>query len=345
MARRYAASSKKVSPDQIWLFDEAETEVATERETDDRITVPEHTRKKTGRKPLPESLPRVEVVYTLDESDRVCPHDGAILNEIGEVISQQLDIIPAKILVIRHIRKQYACPCGQCIQTAPLPAQPIPKSLASPGLLAHIAVSKYQDALPLYRQETILKRIGVDLPRATLANWMIQAGTLIQPLINLLRDRLLAYDIIQMDETTVQVLKEPNKTAQSKSYLWVQRGGPPDQRVVLFDYDPGRSQSVPKRLLDRFTGYLQTDGYNAAVASGGLTHLGCFAHARRKFDDAIRAQCKKKRRGLALIQKLYRVEKQARPMTPQERYAYRRQHAQPMLDELRTWLDESLPQA
>ena len=161
-------------------------------------------------------------------------------------------------------------------------------------------MSKYQDALPLYRQEQILQRIGVDLPRATLANWMIQAGTLIQPLINLLRDRLLAYDIIQMDETTVQVLKEPGKPAQSKSYLWVQRGGPPEQPILLYDYDPSRGQVVPKRLLDGFKGTLQTDGYdgyNAAVATQGLTHIGCFAHARRKFDEALKAQGKHRRPG------------------------------------------------
>jgi transposase len=233
-----------------------------------------------------------------------------------------------------------------------LPPQPIPKSLASPGLLAHITVSKYQDALPLYRQETILKRIGVELPRATLANWMIQAGTLIQPLINLLRDRLLAYDILQMDETPVQVLKEPGKTAQSKSYLWLQRGGPPDQPVVLYDYDPGRGAGVPKRLLDDFKGYLQTDGYdgyNAVVAVNGLTHIGCMAHARRRFSDAVKAQGKNKQRGkahrgLALIQKLYRVEKQARKLKPEACHYHRQRHARPILDELRTWLDEALPQ-
>jgi len=181
------------------------------------------------------------------------------------VVSEQLDIIPAKIQVIRHIRKKYACDCGKCIKTAPMPKQPIPKSLASPGLLAHITVSKYQDALPLYRQEKILQRIGVDIPRATLANWMIQSGNLIQPVINLLRDRLLSYDILHMDETTVQVLAEPNKKAQSKSYLWVQRGGPPDKPVILFDYDVGRSQSVPLRLLAGFTGTIQTDGYAGAT--------------------------------------------------------------------------------
>ena len=352
LAKRYAASSEKISPDQVCLFDEAEADVpAAEDADDDVILVPAHTRKKRGRKPLPDNLPRIDVIHDLPESERHCDHDGRLLTEIGEVISEQLDIIPAKIQVIRHIRKKYACTCGQCIKTAPLPAQPIPKSMASPGLLAHIAVSKYQDALPLYRQETILQRIGVDLPRATLANWMIQAGTLIQPVINLLRDRLLDYDILQMDETTVQVLNEAGKTAQSKSYLWLQRGGPPDQPVVLYDYDPGRGAGVPKRLLAGFTGYLQTDGYdgyNAVVAVNGLTHVGCMAHARRKFSEAVKAQGKNKKRGkahrgLALIQKLYRVEKQARRLNPEERYARRQQQARPVLDDLRSWLDDTLP--
>jgi len=353
LARRYAASSEKLSPDQIRLFDEAEVDTrAVARAEDETVTVPEHTRRKRGRKPLPEALPRVEVIHELPDNERVCPHDGNPLTEIGEVTSEQLDIVPAKIQVIRHIRKQYACRCGHCIKTAALPPQPIPKSLASPGLLAHITVSKYQDALPLYRQETILQRIGVELPRATLANWMIQAGSLIQPVINLLRDRLLAYDILQMDETPVQVLKEPGRAAQSKSNLWLQRGGPPEQPVVLYDYDPGRGAEVPKRLLAGFTGYLQTDGYdgyNAVVAANGLVHVGCMAHARRKFSETVKAQGKKKQhgkahQGLALIQKLYRVEKQARELTPEERHEHRQRHARTILDELRGWLDEVLPQ-
>jgi len=353
LARRYAASSEKISADQLRLFNEAEVDVEAENPSvEDEITVPSHTRKKRGRQTLPDALPRVEVVHELTEAERICPHDGAELTEIGEVVSEQLDIIPAKIQVIRHIRKQYACPCGQCIRTAALPAQPIPKSLASPGLLAHITVSKYQDALPLYRQETILKRIGVELARATLANWMIQAGHLVQPIINLLRDRLLAHDIVQMDETPVQVLAEPDKTAQSKSWIWLQRGGPPDRPVVLYDYDPGRGAGVPQRLLGDFKGYLQTDGYdgyNAVVAVNGLTHVGCMAHARRKFNEAVQAQGRNKKRGkahrgLALIQKLYRIEKQCRKLTADERHARRQKHARPLLDEMRAWLDDALPQ-
>jgi len=351
LAWRYAASSEKISPDQYRLFDEAEADTELEWQ-DDRIIVPAHTRKKGGRKKLPETLPRVEVVHELSAEERICPHDGATLAEIGAVTSEQLDIIPARIRVIRHIRKQYACQCGQCIKTAALPKQPIPKSMASPGLLAHIAVSKYQDALPLHRQETILQRIGVDIPRATLANWMIRAGILIQPLINLLRERMLEYDIIQMDETTVQVLKEPDKQAESKSYIWLQRGGPLEKPVVLYDYDPGRSAEVPKRLLGDFKGYLQADaypGYNAVVAANGLTRVGCMAHARRKFTDAVKAQGKNKKpgeahRGLSLIRKLYRIERQARKLKPPERYARRQKHALPVILEMRTWLDKALPQ-
>ena len=224
--------------------------------------------------------------------------------------------------------------------------------MASPGLLAPIAVSKYQDALPLYRQEKILQRIGVTIPRSTLANWMIRAGQLIQPVINLLRDHLLAYDIVQMDETTVQVLKEPGKTAQSKSYLWLQRGGPPDEPVILFDYDPSRRQAVPKELLEGFAGYLQVDGYsgyNGVVAEGCLVHVGCMAHARRKFSDAVKGQGKNKasgkaQQGLAWIQKLYRIEKQARTqqLSAADRKALRQKNAKPILDKLRTWLDDSL---
>jgi transposase len=359
LARRYAASSEKLSPDQIRLFNEAEVDAplegdgTAEIDSGETVAVPAHNRKKGGRKPLPDTLPRVDIIHEIPEDQRHCPHDGQALTEINQVVSEQLDIVPAQIRVLRHIRKQYACSCGQCIRTALLPGQPIPKSMASPGLLAHIAVSKYQDALPLYRQEQILQRIGVDIPRATLANWMIRCGQLIQPLINLLRDQLLAYDLVQMDETTVQVLKEPGKAAQSTSYLWLQRGGPPEEQVILFDYDPSRSQTVPKALLEGFAGYLQTDGYSGyhgVVAVNSLIHVGCMAHARRRFSEAVKGQGKNKRQGkaqqgLAWIQKLYRIEKQARTqhLSSSERKAHRQQHAAPILDNLREWLDASLP--
>jgi len=359
IARRYAASSEKISPDQVRLFDEADSDLSTHQTdigdspSEDSIVVPAHTRKKSGRKPLPGTLPRLDVVYELLESERVCPYDGNVLQEMSDVISEQLDIIPARIQVIRHIQKQYVCSCGECIKLAPKPAQPIPKSMASPGLLAHVTVSKYQDALPLYRQEKILQRIGVDIPRATLSNWMIKAGELIQSVINLMRDQLLSHDVIQMDETTVQVLNEDGKKAQSKSYLWVQRGGPPDRPVILFDYDPGRGSSVPTRLLEGFKGYLQTDGYdayNAVVNNNKLIHLGCMAHVRRKFMDALKAQGNKKKKtslaqqGLTLIQQLYRIEKEAKAFSVEKRYDCRVEKAKPLFEKLRVWLDKNITQ-
>lgn len=251
------------------------------------------------------------------------------------------------------MRLKYAWRCCQAeVKTASLPAQPIPKSMASPGLLAHVAVSKYQDALPLYRQEQMFRRIGVNLPRITLAAWMLRLGERVQPLINLLRERVLEYAIVQMDETPIQVLKEPGKPATSKSYMWVQKGGPPEEPIVLYEYDPSRSQKVPERLLAGFKGDLQTDGdegYDAVAAQPGIVQLGCWAHARRKFDEAIKTLGKGKPRpgkattGLAFIQKLYRIEKAIKDDSPEARYRIRQEKAKPLLGEIRTWLDRSLP--
>jgi len=354
IARRYGARSEKGPSPQLGLFDEAEAEaaqeaLAVEEPPTVETVVAGHIRKARGyRKPLPAALPRVDIIHELPEDERLTP-DGRPLVVIGEEVSEQLDIVPATIRVLRHVRLKYGVRKDDKsgMKSAPLPPQPLPKTMASPGLLAHIVVSKYQDALPLYRQEQILTRIGVDLPRATLARWMVQVGTeLIQPVINLLRDQLLAYDILQMDETPVQVLKEPGKTAESKSYLWVQRGGPPEAPIILFDYDPSRSQEVPLRLLAGFQGLLQTDGYaayGAVVRAQGLIHAGCLAHGRRKFDEVIKSQGKHRKKGLAeealvQIQKLYAIEKAARDFTPADRHRYRQEHARPLWDTLQTWL-------
>jgi transposase len=355
--KQYGASSEQWSADQMRLFNEAEV-IVDQQDDDDHIfdadtVVPARRRKRGGRKPLPPELPRVEVVYELDESERICPHDGSALKVIGQVELEQLDIIPAKVQVIRHIRRKYACGCCDgAIRTAPMPAQPIPKSQVSPGLLAYIVTNKFVDALPLYRQEKIFERKGVELPRTNQAFWAIRAGQLVQPLINLMRDRLLAYDYLQMDESTLQVLKEPGRPAQSKSYMWVQRGGPPDSPLILYDYDPSRSQEVPLRLLEGYQGYLQTDGYvgyDPVCALPGVIQLGCFAHARRNFHDAIKGQSKKRKStiawcGLKSIQKLYEIERQYKDAEPDVRHQARQELAKPILDEIRKWLDKSIPQ-
>ena len=347
--KQFGASSEVHHVDQIALFAVPEVSEDNAVNEHDTITVPAHRRQRGGRKPLPPELERIDIVHELSEAQQYCPHDGARLRAIAQCITEQLDIVPAQMRVLRHIRNTYACPCcDDTIKTAPMPKQPIPKSLASPGLLAYIVVCKFIDALPLYRQESILARRGIALSRALMAQWLIRSGMLIQPLINLLRERLLLYDIVGVDETTVQVLKEPGKRAQSKSYFWVQRGGAPDNPIVIFDYDPNRGQQVPLRLLDGYQGYVQTDGYrgyDAVCAQPGITQVGCLAHARRKFDEALKAQGTQASRdghaarGMHYIQALYRIERRLKHATPDERHQARHEQAKPIVDEMRAWLD------
>jgi len=180
-----------------------------------------------------------------------------------------LDVVPMQIQVIRHIRKQYACDCCEGdIKLAPKPKQAIEKSQASSGLLAYVAVSKYADSLPLYRQSQIFKRLDIELNRSTLASWMIRCGELVQPLMNRLEEQLLTANYLHMDETPVQVLNEAGKRAQSKSYMWIRSGAPPNEQgkagqIRLFEYDPSRSSQVPERLLAGYQGALMVDGYEA----------------------------------------------------------------------------------
>jgi transposase len=358
--KRFSASSEKASPDQLNLFNEAEVTAATPTTDDLTTTVPEHERKTRGRKPLPDHLPRTRIEHDIPDADKLCAC-GCQKTRIGEATSEQLDIIPAKIQVLQNVRFKYACRAcegtdddGPTVVTAAMPPQPIPKSNASSGLLAYIGVAKFVDGMPLYRLEARFKRIGVEIPRNTLAGWMIRCGALIVPLINLMQKRLLDHDIIQMDETTVQVLKEKGRAPQSQSYMWVRRGGPPDQTVILFDYDPSRGGKVPVRLLESFRGILQTDGYEgyAAVTRGNdIAWIGCLAHARRKFDEALKAQKKKGRGGLAkqgfdFFRRLYRVEREARErdLDADGRKALRLTKAKPIWNELRQWLDGALGQ-
>ena len=345
----YGASSEKDSR-QGQLFNEAEDDfLVAENEASD-ITVPAYTRKNKKRVSIPEDLAREEFIHDLLDAEKICPHDGSELKLIGEEISEQLDIEPAKIKVLRHRRQKYACPCcEQHVITASKPAQPIEKSIAAPGLLAYIAISKYCDALPLYRQIAIFKRIGVELDRTTLANWMIKMGALVQPLINRLSEIINEQSVLHMDETPLQVLNEPNKTAQSKSYMWVLATTQASVPIVLYHYSASRSGDIPKTLLPDFTGALMVDGYEgyAAICNDNLlTRLGCWAHARRKFIDAQRQQPKGKAGkadiALGFIQKLYRIEKLSKDSPIDERLAIRQAQAKPIIDKLKQWLDHSL---
>jgi transposase len=355
---RFGPSSEKGQGQQLLIFDEAEEGCKVDAGTDgtqesETITVEAHTRKKKGRKPLPASLPRVDVVHDLEDSLKVCAVHGVALQAAGEKVSEQLDIIPATVQVLRHIRKQYTCPCcDNGMVTATKPADPIPKSQASPGTLAAIGVYKYADGLPLYRQVSMLKRVGIDLDRGTMAKWMVASGELIQPLINLLRDRLLDESLVHIDETPVQVLREPGKMAQSKSYMWVQAtlcGS--EKPVILFDYDPSRSGQVPKRLLTDYRGAIMVDGYegyDSVCREGDIIRLGCWAHARRKFTQAAKVAGKKGKSAksayaLKLIGKLYQIERNAKELSSKDRHRIRQKQAMPILDKLHEWSIRTRP--
>lgn len=341
LRKLYAAKSEARTSGQQELFNEAESLApeAAQPAAAEQTHVPAHRRAKPGRKPLDPALPRELVRHELPAAERICPHDGQTLTEIGVEASEQLDIVPASIRVIRHERVKYACPCCDgTIKLAPAPQQILPKSLFTAQAQAWIVTAKYEDGLPLYRQAALLKRVHADLSRSTLATTVVRLGQEVTPVINLLREHLLGADLIYGDETTVQVLKEPGKKAQTKSSMWVQMNGsgPP---VRLFTYAPGRSAAQGEAFYEgiRPGAALITDGYeayNIIAKTKGLIHLGCWAHARRYFIEAEAAIAKALRtpdqlatRFIALIGKLYRAEERARAWSPARRLRLRRRYS------------------
>ncbi|MDH5232880.1 MAG: IS66 family transposase [Gammaproteobacteria bacterium] len=347
----FAPSSEKVSVNQLSIFNEAEADEATDDiDAATHTTVAAHQRSKRKRLTLPPDIPCEEIIYDIPEQDKVCPHDGSALKVIDSDDHKQLDIIPAQLKVLLHRRLKYACPCcDQHIITAKKPKQPIEKSIASPGLLATVATQKYCDALPLYRQSEIFKRLGIDLDRTNLANWMVRCGDLVQPLINLLLEHICAQPVVHLDETTNQVLNEPGKTAQSKSYMWL-TAAYGQQSAIVFRYDATRSERVPLDILDHTVSTIMVDGYVGyakACSTYSITRLGCWAHARRKFVEAKQVQPKGKTgkadQALAFIQKLYAIEKQIKDHPPDQRQLIRAQQAKPIIDKLRQWLEKSVP--
>jgi transposase/uncharacterized small protein (DUF1192 family) len=348
---------EELNPSQGLLFNEAEALAKAARPIAVSITIPAHERGKGGRKKLAAELPRVDVVHDLPEAQKVCANDGAALERFGEEISEQLDYQPAKVRVIRNIRPKYVCPCCRSgVAIAPMPAQLLPKSMATPSLLAQVTTAKFVDGVPLYRQEPQFARIGVPLGRATMAGWMIQIGILhVMPIINLLHELMLSDALIHCDETRVQVLKS-DKAPTADHWMWVRASGPPGRRIILFDYDASRGGSVPKRLLEGYQGILLTDGYEPyeAVATAlKLVHAGCFAHVRRKFDEARKTQPSSAadshaKRALEFIRELYVIEKalwvKDQPISPADRVRVRAQLSAPIMEQFQAWLEALAPQ-
>jgi transposase len=343
------------NPDQAWLFNEAEALAQAAERAPVSLTIPAHERGKGGRKKLSAALPRVEIVHDLPEEQKVCAADGTRLTRIGEEISEQLDYKPAQVRVIRNIRPKYACPCCKTgVAIAPVATQLLPKSLATPSLLAHITTAKFVDGMPLYRQESQFARLGVPLGRATMAGWMIKlGGTHVVPIVNLLHELMLSDPLIHCDETRLQVLKS-DKAPSADHWIWVRASGPPGRRIVLFDYDASRAGAVPKRLLEGYQGILLTDGYEAyeSVAQAlQLTHAGCFAHVRRRFDEARKATNatdSQTKIALEFIRELYLIEKalwdKHQPLSPEYRVKVRAELSAPIIAKFHAWLEALAPQ-
>ena len=363
-ARKYGRSAERYTdPNQTSLFDEAELESLAEEgktfdnDTGEEVEVKTHSRKKKRgkRKPLPDYLPRETIEHRLPESALTLP-TGEHYVEIGFDKSEQLEVIPATVKVIEHIRYKYAVK-GQeeyGILMALMPTQAIPKSIASSGLLAHIVQAKFCHHLPLYRQESIWHSLDIDIKRSSMSRWMLILGNKVQPIVDDIKEQMLPLPYIQADETPVKVLndtkKKPGK-ASHQGYMWVYN----NTTGVIYDYQSSREGVHPEKMLAEFQGYVQSDaysGYNGLFKlDSNRVSVGCWAHVRRKFMDVIKTQDKNQSKLsyadilVKKIQKLYDLERVAKEgkLDVDDIKALRQKHAVPLLSEIKTLLDEVSP--
>ncbi len=320
----FGSKSEKITEEdrlQMRLFDEAENESEEQEPVVQEIITYTRKKKRGGRKPFADSIPREEIIIDINEAEKhcACGHD---LVKIGEEVSEQLDVIPARVRVIRTIRPQYACKHCEgsadedkpAVRIAPIPPRILPQSMAAEGLLAQIVTGKFCDSLPLYRQERIFRRMGAEVSRKNMANWMIALAKVLEGFKSTFWEHLISGPLINADETTLQVLGEKERSNQSKSYMWVFKGGPPGKPAVIFQYEPTRSSQVAREALKDYQGAVQTDGYsgyNFLEGQEGMLHLGCWVHARRMFVKAEKASPKSGavKQALSYISKIYKEEK------------------------------------
>ena len=355
--KKFAASTE-VAPGQDDLFNEAEQEADLEPSAPEEPIETQDisgSRKKPGRKPLPKDLPREEIIHDIADADKVCACCDGEMHVIGDERSERLEYTPASFKVIENVRLKYSC--RQCeknntqvkIQIAPVPVSAIPKSIATASLLTQVIVHKFHYALPLYRQETVFNQYGVPINRKTMANWIIACAVLLDPIIQQLKNHLLAQPMIHADESPLKVIQDDKQ----KSYMWCYCTGTDSPKlnsegstknIVLYDYQPTRAGHCVVDYLQGYDQYLVVDGY-AAYGQTKAALVGCMAHARRKFIEAQRAQVKGKTGkadwAVNHIQKLYRVESQLKNKTPDERYRVRQKESKLLLEQFKTWLDKS----
>jgi transposase len=346
---QFAARSEVMSPEQRALFDEsteadlaaAEAELAALAAADSDIAA-RAARAVPKRRPLPPELPRVTTVHEPDCSG--CERCGGALVKVGEHIRERLACKPIEFFVRREVFPQYACrPCDRIV-AQPVPPAILDRSQAAPSLLAQVAIAKYLDHLPLYRQEAIYARSGVALSRSTLAEWIGAVGVALQPVVDAVRRELLACPVLHADETPVAEL-DPGRGQTKRAYVFAYRSTGP-QPLVVFDYCASRSGRHAARFLGDWRGALMVDdfaGYKALFADG-VTELACMAHARRKFVDLEKASGSEiAAEAVRRIALLYRIERAAEDFDPDARHAHRQQYAAPAARELHDWLRETYP--
>lgn len=342
---RFGSSSESLdSTTQAVLFDAIVADTALEdHAAQDELTALRATpaaKRQAVRQALPAKLPRIDHHYEIEATHCKC---GQPFKRIGEEVSEQLDCVPAQFFVLRHIRGKYACACCQTIQAAPMPAQIIDKGVPAPGLLAQVVVAKHDDHLPLYRQSEIYARSGVHLPRSSMAQWSGICGVRLAPLAEALKDFILGHDVVHADETPVKLLA-PGKGKTSRAYVWVYRTTNfVAQRAVVYDFSTGRGGENARRVLQGFGGTLVTDDFSGyhALQSQGVRAALCMAHARRKLFEAHQFNSSQiAGHALALIAKLYEVEREVRELAPEARRLWRQQHAKPVTQALHGWLSE-----
>lgn len=339
---------ERVDPHQLLLF-EAEELTALLDEQDDAVTddaPAARRRRRRGRRPLPDDLPREEVVHELPENERLCPVDGEPMPRIRWEISEQLEYEPASLKVIVHKRAVYACPQKHdeaTLATAPKPPQPIEKGLAGPGLLAAMVVGKFGDHLPGYRLEDILSRQGVEIRRSTIYDWLSAVADLTEPLYKLLKQRVLASKVIHTDDTQVKLIDTSigsTRTARFWAYL-----GDRDHPYEVYDFTESRQRAGPQHFLANFKGYLQADAYGGydgiyLDSGGAILEVACWAHTRRYWYKARDLDPTRAHHVLAVIRQLYKVERAAEDADAASRQSLRAEHSAPLLTDLKAWLDD-----
>ena len=353
--KRFGRSSEQVDPNQLSIFNEAEVEAKPVVEpTIEEITYRRHKWQGQRAEKL-ENLPVERIEYRLE--DQACSQCGGELHEMSTEVRQEIKVIPAQVSVVEHVCYVYACrECEKTgtknsIVTAPMPKPVLPKSLASPSSMAYIMSQKYVESMPLYRQEQYLSRFGVELSRQTMANWMLKGSELwLSPLYERMHEHLLRQDILHADETSLQVLREPGRKAESTSYMWLYRTGREGPPMVLFDYQTTRASKHAVRFLAGFKGYLHVDGYAGYHGIPDVTLAGCWSHARRGYTDALKALPRDQqdadvpaKAGRNFCDQLFRIERQLVDKEPEERHRLRLELSGPVLEAFSGWLAFQTP--